>query len=239
MLEAIEQGFSVCAYSGELPGPIFRYWIELQAAGRNNLIAKKDEYQEEKVYYVDPRAINRIREWHYDKFFLYDSFGGVTDETLLKIFEYAAMRYNCKVFLVDNLMATAIDGASDSGYYRRQADFVRQAKEFSVKHDVHVHIVAHPRKAEGRLTKFDVAGLAEITNWADNVFGLHRVGENDEQEIRSLDTLIDVFKCRFTGKQNEVVGLLFDNVSRRFYMPTIDRKYYAYGWQKMIGGASE
>ena len=42
MLEAVDQGFPVCAYSGELAAPIFRYWIDLQAAGPGHLEMKYD-----------------------------------------------------------------------------------------------------------------------------------------------------------------------------------------------------
>jgi len=45
-----------------------------------------------------------------DKFFIYDSFGSVTDENLLEVFEYAYRRYNCRVFLADNLMTMVLTG---------------------------------------------------------------------------------------------------------------------------------
>ncbi len=233
LLEAVDSGHAVCVYSGELPAPVFRYWIDLQAAGPGFLSARFDSFRGGDVMYPQGEAVKHIREWYRDMFFLYDSFGSVTDDTLLKVFEYAAMRYDCKVFLIDNLMATAIE-SGEKDYYRKQADFVKQVKEFAVKFEVHVHLVAHPRKTQGRLTKMDVSGAAEITNWADNVFGVYRVKE-DDRDNAEFDAIIDIFKNRFSGRQDEDVGLLFEPNSKRFYQPSrVERKTYKYGWQKLI-----
>ena len=230
LLECVQNGQAVCAYSGELPAPVFRYWIDLQAAGPGNLYAKFDAFRGEEVYYPAKEHTQAIRSWYRESFFLYDSFGNVTDETLLKVFEYAAMRYDCKVFLIDNLMATALE-SNEKDFHRKQADFVKQVKEFAIKFEVHVHLVAHPRKTQGRLTKQDVSGAAEITNWADNVFGVYRVKKGDEEAGR-FDTVLDIFKNRFSGRQDEPVGLMFEPKSRRFYMPSqVERKNYRYGWE--------
>lgn len=43
LLEAIDQGHTVCAYSGELPKEQFREWIYLQAAGPEHIVYETDE----------------------------------------------------------------------------------------------------------------------------------------------------------------------------------------------------
>ncbi len=230
LLEAIEQGYSVCAYSGELPAPVFRYWIDLQAAGDANLAKKFDTLKGEDVAYVKGEATDRIRSWYSDKFYLCDNYSEATDTTILKLFEYAAMRYDCKVFLIDNLMSMTLDGP-DNDYYRQQSLFVQQAKQFARSHDVHVHIVAHPRKSDGRPTKSDVAGSKNITNWADNVFGVYRVKE-DDKEANKYSTIVDVLKCRFTGVVDKNIGLNFEGESKRFSTDSEPRKYYKYGWER-------
>jgi len=230
LVEAVHYGQAVCAYSGELPGPVFRYWIDLQAAGPDNLEAKFDSFRGGEVFYPQAEAVKLIRQWYRDLFFLYDAFGQVEGQSLLNVFEYAARRHDCKVFLIDNLMATAIE-SNEKDYYRKQADFVKQCKEFAVKFEVHVHLVAHPRKTSGRLTKQDVSGAAEITNWADNVFGVYRVKEGDDEHGR-FDSIIDIFKNRFSGRQDEAVGLRFEPKSRRFYQPSQEhRRTFQYGWR--------
>jgi twinkle protein len=52
MLDAKEQGFSVCAYSGELRADRFQYWTDLQAAGKANIQDYFDTFNERTVYYV-------------------------------------------------------------------------------------------------------------------------------------------------------------------------------------------
>ena len=46
--------------------------------------------------------------------------------------------------------------------------------EFAKKNEVHVHLVAHPRKGDNDkkklLTADDIGGSADITNRADNAF---------------------------------------------------------------------
>jgi len=230
LLGAVDQGYSVCAYSGELPGAVFRYWIDLQAAGSDNISVKLDEIKGDYVCYLRKEVSSRIREWYRDRFFLYDSFGGTEHDDLLKVFEYAAMRYDCKIFLVDNLM-TSIYASGDRDYYRKQSNFIGKIVEFAHKHSVHVHIVAHPRKNEGRLSKMDVLGSSEITNRVDNVFAMHRVTEEEaEKGTYSSDAVLDIFKNRFLGQQEKAVALNFEPKSKRFYMAkNSEMLYYDFG----------
>ena len=225
LLDSIDQGYRVCAYSGELPKRVFRYWIELQAAGPKHIETRWDAYKEADVPYPVPEARQKIREWYRGKFFLYDSFGGAKDKDIFKVFEYAAMRYNCKVFLIDNLSTTVFGEGDD--YYRRQAEFVNRVADFAHQHYVHVHIVAHPRKTEGRLTKMDVKGSGGITDRADNVLSVHRCNDTEKQEY-AAPNIIDVFKNRLWGEQFCVVPLQFHPLCKRFYHLDEGLKQYSY-----------
>lgn len=235
LLEAINNDFSVCAFSGELPAPLFRYWIELQAAGKANLEYRHDKSTESDDPYVPTETSQTIRDWYRDKFFLYDNTGAINVDAVMKVFEYAARRYNCKVFFADNLMML-VTGNED--YYRNQSDFVKAAASFCKKFDCHMHIVAHPRKAEGRLTKMDIAGSGDITNLADNVFSLHRITDEEREEKKlakfaDCSALLDVFKNRFRGRQEMTIGLKFENSSKRFYQATDEAMLIKnYKWHK-------
>jgi len=235
LLEAIDQGFGVCAYSGELPARVFRYWIDLQAAGPLYLKKRYDEIRERDAPHVNPNVAKKIRAWYRDKFFLYDSFGAAKDSKIIEVFAYAAMRYGCKVFMVDNLMTTVFSD-SDRDFYRQQSNFIGQLKDFANRYDVHVHVVAHPRKTSGRLTKMDVSGSGDITNRADNVFSVHRCNKEEEQS-HGCNTMVDIFKNRFSGRQDVSVQLLFNDNCKRFCMAGdpggIDKKY---GWIEIQGG---
>ena len=162
----------------------------------------------------------------------YDSFESTKDDGILKIFEYSAMRYNAKVFLVDNLMMAQYLGDE---YYRTQSNFVGKLVEFSHKFDTHVHIVAHPIKTYGGIiTKEDIRGSGDITNRADNVFKVSRVDKKAaSEELSNANTAVEVLKNRFSGRQDIVIGLSFDPISKRFPMASdLSGLYFKCGWEK-------
>jgi len=216
LIEAISQGFRVCAYSGELPMPIFRYWIELQIAGPEKLEAEYDTYRKVDVMRVRREWREPIRNWYRNEFFIYDSLLGVNADNLLEVFEYAVKRYGCQVFLVDNLMLMVF-ADQDKVLYQRQSDFTKQLKAFAQKYNVHVHLVAHPRKVDGRVQKMDVMGSGNITNLADNVLGVYRPATEEGREEIGADASIDVFKARFTGRQDLEIPVRFHIDCKRFH----------------------
>ncbi|MFQ6957751.1 MAG: hypothetical protein ACLRSP_19655, partial [Flavonifractor plautii] len=72
LLEAIDQGQPVCAYSGELPAWKFKYWASLQAAGPKNLQIRKDQLSGREIPHPTPFAQQMIDEWWRGRFLLYD-----------------------------------------------------------------------------------------------------------------------------------------------------------------------
>ncbi len=229
LLDAIDQGFPVCAYSGELPAHIFRYWIDLQAVGPGGIEAKYDSIREKESFHPKPEATKKIRNWYRDMFFLYDSYGKVTSESIFEIFEYAHQRYGCRVFAIDNLKKVNLS-ASESNYYRKQEDFINTSIEFATRLDSHIHIVAHPRKTQGRIEKMDVGGSGGITDLGHNVLAVHRLAEKESQES-NCDSILEVMKNRFNGVQDVDIQLNFDNRCRRFYMASEQGAFKKYGWE--------
>jgi len=227
MLNAIDNGYKVCAFSGELPAPIFRYWIDLQAAGPENLEAKYDPIKNNEVVKPMPEAVDLIRNWYYESFFLYDKLGAADEESLLEVFEYAAKRYGCKMFLIDNLMMMTQSDTKD-GHLQKQKNFVNRVVDFARIHDVHVILVAHPRKREGRLTKMDVMGTGDITNLADVVCSTYRPRDEERLEL-NCDGIIDILKDRFGGNQDEAIRTMFCKKSKRIWHPDYDRNFF-FGW---------
>lgn len=231
LLAAVDQGYKVCAYSGELSAALFRYWIDLQAAGRRYLEKHVDPQSGREWFRVEQNTIEVIRSWYRDAFFLYDRLGGTDIDAMFEVFAYAARRYDCKVFLVDNLMTTLM-GFDEREYYRKQAEMVSRLSDFAKEFEAHVHLVAHPRKTKGRMDKEDVGGTGQITDLANNVFALYRVQEEDKLQC---DTILDVLKCRLTGQQNDEIELMFESQAKRFYLD-LDPKMrdYQFGWDKKL-----
>lgn len=227
MLDAIDTGDKVCVYSGEMRADRFQYWSNLQAAGKSHILSYYDEMKDREVYYVPKDITEKIKGWYRGKYWLYDnSIPANREESgILKVFEYAAKRYDCNVFMVDNLM-TARYNKDPNNFYRAQADFVNQLVEFANRFNVHVHLVAHPRKTRGDLENDDVGGMAEITNLAHNVFALERLKE-EEKAKQGVDVALKILKNRMDGASG-VIGLDYDNVSRRLTPPSEPQKQY--GW---------
>lgn len=237
MLDAIEQGYPVCAYSGELTAPLFRYWIDLQAAGSQYVEMRYDSIKEKEVPYTPKEIRQAIQNWYYDKFFLYDTYGTATENSLFEIFEYAARRHGCRVFMIDNLMMMALQ-RNEQDYWFNQKEFIIRVAEFAMKFNVHVHVVAHPRKTEGRITKNDIFGTSNIRNRADNILCLHRL--NDEEKLKNnCDAILEVFKDRINGEIDYEIQLNFDPKCKRFYMPSETSATKQYGWVEYLNDTTE
>jgi len=233
MVEAIEQGFSVGAYSGELKASLFRQWIDLQAAGFKHLESYYDDIREKEVYRVKKELVRYIRDWYRYKFFLLDSIGYATEDSLFGVFEYLARKYGCKVFMIDNLMTT-IFSDNEKDYLRKQSDFVGRAIKFAQKFDVHVHLVAHPRKIEGRPSKIDISGTGDITNRADNVISVYRLNE-EEKASEGYDTLVEILKDRIGGAQDSKIKLDFDPNGKRFALSKAGTTFSKdYSWVNLM-----
>lgn len=233
LLDGIDQGFPVCAYSGELPAWRFKQWVALQAAGLGKIISKRDDASGKLFFWVPNDTMAQIDAWWKGKFFLYDNkLAAASDEdSILSVFEYAVRRYGCSMFLMDNLMTARFSTSSDRDFYRAQSNFTGRLVEFAKKHEVHVHLVAHPRKADGKLAADDVSGSGDVTNRADNVFSLERL-EDDMVTEKGYDAVLRVLKNRSYGNTGSF-GLRFDPRCRRYKKP--EEPARAYGWETENG----
>lgn len=234
MVEAVEQGKKVCAYSGELSPQWFKYWIECQMAGPNNMQSYMDNADGKEKFFIDDEVAKEMRAWYDDYFFIYDNTIVEKDESenILKVFEHAVKRYDCKVFLVDNLMTAKSGMHREDDYYRSQSNFVGELVTFARTYDCHVHLVAHPRKVAKNSLDIDcddVAGIGDITNRVHNVILWTRLSE-EKQRTNDADCAMKVLKNRSYGS---LVNLLFkyEPQSRRIYYK-YDEPDKKYGWEK-------
>ena len=203
LANALDKGWKVFAYSGELPDYHFRNWLDLQIAGIEEQNVTKNEYGDE-IYSVKAEAREKLTEFYKGRAYIYDNSiipDGSSEESLTSTIETAAIEYGCRVILVDNLM-TAIEVEPSEDQYRAQSNFVKKLKFLAQKYKLAVILIAHPRK-EGEnnaLTAESVAGSGDITNLADTVLTYEkcpeRLSENDRFQSR-----IGVRKNRLTGKR--------------------------------------
>lgn len=229
LLQSIDQGHKVCAYSGELTAWRFKEWAMLQAAGPGHVTPREDK-ESGKTFYAVPQPIQeQIDAWWDKRFFLYD-LGIATahdEDSILNVFTMAVRRYGCDVFLVDNIMTANLKGAREADFYRAQSSFTGRLVSFAKRYGVHVHLVAHPRKTANKsLEADDVGGAGDITNRADNVFSLKRIPEGAE---KGYDSVLEVLKNRSFGNKVKI-GLDFEPTSRRFYKAGTGSPGWRFGW---------
>ena len=217
MLQTIQQDINVCVFSGEITSKKYKNWLYLQAIGRRGISMIKDKYLDN-VFNATTLATDRqkVNDWIAGRYIWFNHTKSMFIEDVIPAFQYANKRYNCKVFLIDNLMMLYSRENHDNVFVMK-SEIVGKLIEFCHEFDCHVHLVAHPKKTEGKATKKDVAGSFEITNRVDNVIMCHRE-ENG--------AILQVLKNRFYGEQDIDIPLDFCNVSKRFYRGELDDKPY-------------
>src|SRR5688572_6864969 len=133
----------------------------------------------------EPDEITAALSWLERGILLYDVVGKANVDQLIKVFDYARGRYGCDQFIVDSLMRLGV--ASDD--YVGQEKAVFKLVDWAVSQKVHLHVVAHARKAGiqgGAPETEDVKGAMEIGANAFNIVTVWRNREL-EDEIKKLE----------------------------------------------------
>lgn len=195
LLNAIESGYNCCAYSGEMNGPEFQNWINLQAAGSDYITLKHDPVKNKLVPYVPADAANAIMNWYRGKLFIYDNneiFDSNQADAILEVFTTAVRKHGCKLFLVDSLMCATSDTDEET---RAQGKFVNALKRFANKYQVHIILIAHGRKlAPGKTTlgQDDIAGNSATIRLAHSAVvvekpNLRVIKSRDSGQLRLIE----------------------------------------------------
>lgn len=237
-LNGIQRGFKHAMYSGELTKNRVKQWVTLQAAGRQYNI----KTQWEGVYGTPKYIADRISKWLDGKLWLYNNdYGNDFDQLLVDLSELVE-RKDIDVIVIDNLMSLSLERL-DGYKNEKQTTFINKLCRFTKDTDVHVHIVAHPRKNTGFLRKDDISGTADLTNAVDNVIISHRNNMDFQRAIGDFfpssmqpfldehSNYIEVCKNRDLGVEDYIVGLHFEAESKRL----LNEKYenLCFGWQEV------
>lgn len=230
ILEAIDQGYTTLAYSGELTASHFKNWIDFQAAGADSVQNYGTDYAP--LYRIKPEAHSKITAWYDNKAYIYDNESVYDDEleSITETIENAVVRYGINMVCIDNLM-TAMDIDAKDDLYQAQSQFVRKLKTIAVRYNIVVLLVAHPRKEySGNLTNDSVAGSSDITNRVDSVLIYSR---NTTEEGVSTSQLT-LTKNRINGKLiiNDPITLVYSESSKRI-TPTDEPEQKHYGWEEV------
>lgn len=237
ILNFVTQGILCALWSGELRPDIQKTWLQMVAAGKRNM--RMSNYGDGK-YYVPNNVAEKIDAWLDGKFFLYNNEYGSTWEQIFHDME-ELLKAGVKIFILDNLFSLDID-LLEGDKNNKQKQLILQIKDFAKKNEVHVILVAHPRKATAFLRKNDICGSSDLQNAVDNILIMHRVnqdflksgadfyGNAIIQQYHSFGNVIEIAKNRMFGAVDVLVGLHYEEESRRF-KNTIDEDV-RYGWEQ-------
>ena len=181
VLNAVQRGYKVGIWSGELQDFRFQSWIDQISAGKN-YVCKKEGY--ENYYYAPKNIANQINKWLEGKLFLYNNNYGSKWQQLFADIKTLVENEGTQLIVLDNLMALQID-SYDGDKYTQQTRFINDLKEYAKAKNIHVILVCHPRKEGGFLRKESISGTADLTNLADSVIIIHRIGKDFEQRAGS------------------------------------------------------
>lgn len=235
-VEAVNQGYRVALFSGELTPKNTLKWLSLQCAGKNNV----SPTQYENYYKLKNGLEETISKWLDEKVYVYNNKYGNDFQDLQERLRKCVVDHKVDLVILDNLMALNIS-MLDRDIFRQQSLFVEQLEDFAKANNVHVLFVAHPRKSDGFLRLQDVSGSNDIVNRTDNAFILHRVNEDfkrlskqmfrwsESNTLYQCDNVLEIAKDRDGGIQDEFIPLYFERESKR--LKNSVSEYKTYGWE--------
>lgn len=229
IIEAINKDISCCVYSGELTKELFKNWLFLQILGES-IGLEYDELRGKQVEIVPDKYWSQLNDWIKNKLYIYDNSvldrKSLKEASILKVFQYAARRHNCKLFLLDNLMSARKQYDTGRDFYKRQGEFIGEFKDFANDYKITVLFVVHPRKTDNKadFKNDDVAGSSEISDRADLVYILQRL-DLEEQEKYNCKTLLHITKNRLFGEEGTIKLDFFPKCKQFVQAENFPKKY--------------
>ena len=233
ILNTVQQGVKVALWSGELRRDVLKTWIQMVAAGKRYLNQSQYGY-----FYVPQHIGEKIDGWMDGKFFLYNNdYSNKWEQIFNDMKELLAM--GVRLFILDNLMSMGLD-IFEGDSNKKQKSLINQLCDFAKKEQVHIILVAHPRKVSTFIRKTDISGTSDLTNAVDNVLIVHRVnndfrklggeflGKTYIQRYSGFSNVIEIAKNRMMGAQDVLCGMYYETESRRFLNEQDEQCHY--GW---------
>jgi len=239
-LNAVDAGFKASIWSGELTANRMKHWIHLQAAGKQH---SSPSAFADNSFYVKASVGAKIDEWLKDRLYIYNNDYGNKFSQLLLDLEEHVKESSIDLVVLDNLMAMDIlmlEGNSN----QQQSKMIIELTNLAKRLQIHLILIAHPRKVVSFLRKNDISGSADLANAVDNVFIVHRVnndfvrtageffGNETAARYFSFDNVIEICKNRDCGIQDELFGFFFELESKRYLNERFES--YQYGWTDAI-----
>lgn len=238
-INAVNQGFKVAIYSGELRGQRLKRWVVMQAAGKaHNRKSIYNSYD----YYTPDSIKEHVVSWLSDKLYVYNTKYSHSMEQVCLEVETLVREKQIDMLIMDNLSCMDITEL-DFGVNEQQKTAVKLLLRLTTKLGIATHLVVHPKKAEGFLRKNDVSGAKALTDLADSVFFCHRWNQDTQKAAKEflpepvfydLNTcgttnIVEVIKHREFGEaEGHIYKLYYEPESRRLKNSVAENVIY--GW---------
>ena len=240
-LNAVNQGFKVAIYSGELRGKKMKRWLLYQAAGKQ--YNKKSAYND--YDYFTPTLIkDKIVSWLDGKLYNYNTrYSHDIEQVCLEV-EKLVKEQQIDMLIMDNLSCLDIQEL-DGAINEQQKAAIKMLLRLTEKLELATHLVVHPKKAETYLRKNDVSGAKTLTDLADCVFFVHRWNQDTQKAAKEFMTdsvyydlcdsgttnVVEVIKQREFGEaEGHIYKLYFEPESRRLKNSIAEHIHY--GWEE-------
>lgn len=239
-LNAVNQGFKVAIYSGELRGKKMKRWLLYQAAGKQ--YNKKSIYNEYD-YFTPTPVKDKIVSWLDGKLYNYNTRYSHNIEQVCLEVEKLVKEHQIDMLIMDNISCLDLDEL-DGSINEQQKAAIKMLLRMTERMELATHVVIHPKKSELYLRKNDVCGVKTLTDLADCVFFVHRWNQDTQkaakefltprlfQELCSSETtnIVEVIKHREFGEaEGHIYKLYFEPESRR--LKNSIAEHIVYGWE--------
>lgn len=234
--ETIKQGNKVFFFNGEQTKDDFKNNLyKASTVSINELLQVPYKDSDIIDWYVKPDKVKELDKIYGENLIVYNNNISRNIDTLILAMEKAHEQLGVKCFILDNFMQIDIDG---DNIYQEQTKIMEKLRTFAVNKEVHIHLVAHPRKIENfqvRLTLYDVAGTMNIPNKAYNIVSIIRVSNIQEKsneykrlrldmakagyDMLKCDGILEVLKTK--GNENGLIGLKFDRIKKTYYLADV------------------
>lgn len=199
-LNAVNAGFKVAIYSGELRGKRLKRWLVLQAAGkRYNVKSNYNDFD----YYTPTQVKDKVVKWLGDKLYCYNTKYSHEIKVVCAEVEKLVTDQGIDMLIADNLSSLDIDEL-ESQITEQQKAAIKMFMRLTERLEIATHLVVHPKKSEGFLRKNDVSGAKTITDLADNVFICHRWNQDTQKAAQEFLSVIDYNRLLNSGATNFV-----------------------------------
>ncbi len=228
--QTIAQGEKVFYFNGEQTKDDFKNNLYKQSVDKKYITSV--QYKNTIIFdsFVVDSKVDELNRIYGENLFLYNNEESRSIEAILYAMEQCKKQHGVKVFILDNFMQIDL---KSSDVFQEQTNVMEKLRTFAVNENVHIHLVAHPRKVERnqtRLTLYDIAGSMNLANKAYNIISIMRVDSMDKEgnEYKKLEaellsqkfdmsktsTVLEVLKTK--GNGCGLVPMVFEKETRTF-----------------------